>query len=62
MTCLTVQGNAYFTKLDLRSGYNQIRINDADVPKTAINTSLGHFQFRVMGFGLTNAPLLFSLL
>ena len=47
----TVQGNAYFTKLDLRSGYNQIRINDADVPKTAINTPLGHFQFRVMGFG-----------
>ena len=56
----TVQGNAYSTKLDLCSGYSQILINDADVPKTAINTPLGHFQFRVMGFGLTNAPLLFS--
>ena len=44
-----VQGNDYFTKLDLRSGYNKILINDADVPKTAINTPLGHFQFRVMG-------------
>ena len=58
----TVQGNAYFTKLDLRSGYNQIQINDADVPKTAINTPFGHFQFRVMGFGLTNAPATFQSL
>ena len=58
----TVQGNAYFTKLDLRSGYNQIRINDADVPKTAINTPLGHFQLGLMGFGLTNAPATFQSL
>ena len=58
----TVQGNIYFTKLDLRSGYNQIRINDADVPKTAINTPLGHFQFQVMGLGLRNAPGTFQSL
>ena len=58
----TVQGYAYFTELDLRSGYNRIRINEADVPKTAINTPLGHLQFRLMGFGLTNAPATFQSL
>ena len=39
----TVQGSCFFTKLDLRSGYNQIRIEEEDVPKTAINTPFGHF-------------------
>ena len=58
----TVQGSCFFTKLDLRSGYNRIRIEEEDVPKTAINTPFGHFQFRVMGFGFTNAPATFQSL
>ena len=51
-----VRGAKFFSKLDLKSGYHQVQIKEEDVPKTAINTPFGQFQFWVMGFASTNAP------